>query len=1049
MKESNHRMSVIRIRDPQSLRPSHVVLLAIVLLTLAGGAIVLSAPESTALVDGAREWHEGSILRAVVQLVCLNYSFPTIYPDAVKMFVLGLGAGLGIIVLGLAVWIGSRAGDEVAPEAEIVVADGGDGSTAAGATKTHIAPLWAAQMLTGLFLVWSFASSRWSLASDLALMASVLLVIQYAWSFVLGYGLSPAAARIATRMLIGVAAVSAMLAVWYYYERNPTLRAKFPSGNPLFLAAALLPGILLAGAMLWERLVVARSAGGAARFGPAAVAAGVLAVCLWAFFLADSRASQLGLGVGLLAATFFALPRGRRWIPVAALPVLGVLAWYVFTQAGVAPDRGTTARFREYAWSYALKMFDEKRITGFGQGGFVLLGDSFVENDVLTDPLPFTSRVEHAHNEWLETLADLGSVGFVLIAAGLALTLRAGMLALARLPSRERWALIGLLSAMVAIAVEECFSPGLRVSGVPTMFFTVIGLIWAMAGSQTRPPLWRVSRHRGGRALFGAASLVLGVGLIVVNHRDFASSLEEYKAEEYLRSGELDQAIRSAERGAVARLNPQRALTSLAMLVQAHIRSAGILQERAMDREARAFESDPPDPNLLSAAAEDIRKSKEHCAKGSEGLKRLLERSPRFILSGMMEYSLLRIQAQNVARTDGGATIGEYQQNALKALERELLRRPYNMVVAAEYLNTVSAETPLIEQLTVMARPLRHNRMEDVYSAALQTMAATPQLREAIAPLVAQALEIVKLPQLPAPDTFEAWSPELLRIAASVAVLSGRLEDALPLMEPAALASRRLAGEAPMGASAAFEELAAIRFALSPLDPQGALDAIRIAIELAPGGEEGRRMQTICRDHTVGYLLAAGDEPEALAMLTELAGPGAEKVMLDGALGTRYVELCEMVLNRRYAARATSAPPGDLTELIAASHKWIQRARELAPDDYRVPFMAATMFLEDGDEEAAVARLREALALRIPPEPAVGFVATGLQRRPDSPVMLELWKEFRERIPSLPESPLAPAPQPPAEGGAPPEGQAPPAEPRPEEAPPADAVLPTGAAPVP
>jgi hypothetical protein len=111
--------------------------------------------------------------------------------------------------------------------------------------------------------------------------------------------------------------------------------------------------------------------------------------------------------------------------------------------------------------------------------------------------------------------------------------------------------------------------------------------------------------------------------------------------------------------------------------------------------------------------------------------------------------------------------------------------------------------------------------------------------------------------------------------------------------------------------------------------------------------------------------------------------------------------------------------------------------------------MAATMFLEDGDEEAAVARLREALALRIPPEPAVGFVATGLQRRPDSPVMLELWKEFRERIPSLPESPLAPAPQPPAEGGAPPEGQAPPAEPRPEEAPPADAVLPTGAAPVP
>lgn len=1001
-------MSVLRIRDSQALRPSHVVLLALTLLTVAGGALVLSAPESTTLVDGAIEWHEGSILRAVVQLVCLNYSFPTLYPDAVKMFVLGLGAGLGVIAFGLAVWIGSRAGDEVAPEAELVIAEGADQAAAPGGARTHIAPLWAAQLLIALYLVWSFASSRWSLASDLALMASVLLLIQYAWSFVLGYGLSPAAARIASRLMIGVAAAAAALAVWYYYERNPTLRAKFPSGNPLFLAAALLPGILLSLSLLWERLIVARSEATRRRLGPAIAAVGALIVCLWAFALADARASQVGLAVGLLAMVFFALPRGRRWMPVVCLPLLAVAAWYVFTQAGGAADRSVTARFREYAWSYALKMFDERRVTGYGQGGFVLVGDSFVENDVLADPLPFVSRVEHAHNEWLETLADLGSVGFVLVIVGLALTIRAGMLAMAGLPSRERWTLIGLMAALAAIAAEECFSPGLRVSGVPTVFYSLIGLIWAMSGSQVRSPLVRISRSRAARALFGVACVAFGGFVVVVNHRDFSSALDEYSAEEHLRSGDLEKAIAAAERGSVARLNPQRALTSLAMLVQAHIRSAGMLQERALDREARAFESDPPDANLLAAAAEDIRRSKEHCAKGSERLKHLLERSPRFILSGMMEYSLLRIQAQNVARSDGGATIAEYQQNALKALERELRRRPYNLGVAAEYLNTVGQETPLVEQLTVMARPLRHNRLEDLYSPALQTIAATPPLREAIAPLVAQALEVVTQPQLPPPGSLEAWSPELLRIAASVAVLSGRLGEALPLIEPAALASRKLADEAPMGASACFEELAAIRFAVTPLDPDGALDAARVAIDLAPGGEDGRRMQTIARDHMVGYLLAAGKEDEAIAMLTELAGPGASQVMLDGALGTRYVELCEMALNRRYAAREVPALQEGLPELIAASHRWVRRARELAPEDFRVPFMAATIFWEDGDESAAGEQLRAALALRIPPEPAVGFVASCLQRKPDSAVMLAMWNELRERLPSLPESPLPP-----------------------------------------
>ena len=73
-------------------------------------------------------------------------------------------------------------------------------------------------------------------------------------------------------------------------------------------------------------------------------------------------------------------------------------------------------------------------------------------------------------------------MGIVLLASALWLTVRAGMLALRAAPSSgRRWALVGLLGALVGLCVDACFGVGLRVSGVPTLFYTVIGLIWALS----------------------------------------------------------------------------------------------------------------------------------------------------------------------------------------------------------------------------------------------------------------------------------------------------------------------------------------------------------------------------------------------------------------------------------------------------------------------------------------------------------------------------------------------------------------------------------------
>jgi len=236
-------MTLPSAHDSDVIRPLHVVIIGLVVMTVAGGMLLLSAAQPTAPVDGAIEWHEGSLLRAVVEVLCLSYRFPTDYASAVKSFILGIGSGLALIAVGIAVARRTCTSDEE----NLALTDIGawpgvpDRAPSSPAHGVHIAPLVAAQVLVGLYLLWSFASSRWSQAAELAVGGSILLSIHFCWSYCVGNGLSPTAARIAARTTAAVMIVTAIIAIWYHYGRNPTLRADFPVGNPVFLGACLIP----------------------------------------------------------------------------------------------------------------------------------------------------------------------------------------------------------------------------------------------------------------------------------------------------------------------------------------------------------------------------------------------------------------------------------------------------------------------------------------------------------------------------------------------------------------------------------------------------------------------------------------------------------------------------------------------------------------------------------------------------------------------------------------------------------------------------------------
>ena len=1007
-------MSTIRVGDSAALRPLHVAILCAVFVVAAGGSWFLSAAESTTLVDGAVEWQVGSPLRAVVQLLCLNYQFPTVHAGAVKIYILGIGAGLATVFVSIAI-AATRRGDEDKTDTEVApsfappaIADSDP------RPKTHIAALLAAQVLVGMYLLWSFASSRWSAAPTIAIGGSILLTTHFLWSFALGNALNPTAARIASRMIVAVTTVTAVMAIWYYYGRNPSLRAKFPFGNPNFLSACLIPGILLAVSLFCEKIARAVRAKDTRPLAAAGCAAGVIALGLWAFYLAGSRGPAIGLALGLLGILFFAVPRWWKLIPAGGALSAAVLGSWLLSSSINTPSptgRDATLRLRLYTWSYALQMTGEKPVTGFGQGGFAMSGDSRVVNDVLTDPEVFPARIAHAHNEWLEIMADLGAVGLVLIAAALCLTLRAGMHALhTGSANGQRWALLGLMGALVGLVVEEAFGVGLRVSGVPTLFYTVIGLIWAMSGQTANLPA-HLSTTLCCRVITGPVGVLVGLAVLVLTQQDFGSARNAYRAEQHLRAGEYHEAIRLAD-SATGRLNPHRALTNLYRLSEAHTLVAKKLQERAIDRESRAYQTDLVDQKLLALAREDRRQSDEHCVEGSRALKKLISCSPGFLNHGRVEYWLNLIQADNAAARQEPGVQELAIRNAAAAIERELMRQPFNSSVVLDYVNVPGLAIGLADKITVLARPLRYGRISTAYAETLAHLTSNATFDDEFAPIVDAAMRAVTDPAAAehGDQRIVQWAPEILRLTAIIWYRRGNYDDAREAAEAAAGAYEALRDTAPLGAAGAYMELADCRFFSEPGAPRLAIDVAYQALALAPDSLEGRRLRDSVKQRLVEYYLADDREPEAKSVLQEIALPGSTEDMLRIELAFRYRRLCESLLGRRLASMLRQSP----NDLLPKLQRWLQRSITLNPRDHLAYFRAADLAFHRGDCAATAQQLRRALNLGLAPDVVVQFLQVARQKRPNEAPLEALWSDLMQaRQIDAPASPTRVAPPPP------------------------------------
>lgn len=174
--------------------------------------------------------------------------------------------------------------------------------------------------------------------------------------------------------------------------------------------------------------------------------------------------SRMGFLVALF--TFFLIPilvfGGRvrssrsRWLIVAGAATAVVVACVLFTPdqlagrfAALSSKESASTEIRTSIWSETLPLIGDFKLFGCGLGGFP---SAFLKHQAIANGY----AVEFAHNDYLQYLAELGIVGFLLIAAAIALLVRHLAIALRSSRSKsDRLFMIACAASLAGMALHS------------------------------------------------------------------------------------------------------------------------------------------------------------------------------------------------------------------------------------------------------------------------------------------------------------------------------------------------------------------------------------------------------------------------------------------------------------------------------------------------------------------------------------------------------------------------------------------------------------------
>lgn len=276
-----------------------------------------------------------------------------------------------------------------------------------------------------------------------------------------------------------------------YFRAFGTYGQPNPFGAMMELTLPLAAGLFIAAC--GGALADLRRRAALTRWLPFLGGVGLTSALLGAGLIASwSRGAWLGFAAAAVTIVFFA-PR-RRWVGVllvgtgaAALLTLGALDLLPgslvarlsdFSQdlTGFSDVRGAVINDDRYAvlerlahWQAALAMADDHPWTGVGFGNYEA---AYPQYALMNWPTP----LGHAHNYYLNTLAETGILGLVTYLGGWAIIIGANLRLLGRLQGLPRGIALGLLGCWAALAVHSLFDK-LFVNNLGLQIGSMLGLI--------------------------------------------------------------------------------------------------------------------------------------------------------------------------------------------------------------------------------------------------------------------------------------------------------------------------------------------------------------------------------------------------------------------------------------------------------------------------------------------------------------------------------------------------------------------------------------------
>jgi O-Antigen ligase/Tetratricopeptide repeat len=269
-------------------------------------------------------------------------------------------------------------------------------------------------------------------------------------------------------------------------------------------------------------------------------------------------------------------------------------------------------------WGTAIDEFETRPVIGRGAGSY----ESWWSQHGTV-----AMFVRDAHSLYLETLAELGVIGFVLLVGIFAAGIAAGLRRLLAAAGEERAVLAGLLASFAAFAVSAGFDWMWELTIVSVVGFTLLGLLAGPATAAGRAPRlvrgFAEARPTIRRFAFGAAAVFVGWLVICAQALPYLAQIKVTDSQNAVQSGNAEEAVDAA--ASARNIQPWAASPHLQLAL---VYEAAGDQASALEAIDEAIERDPLDWRLwLVAARVEIKRGE--VAEGRERLRRAAELNPR------------------------------------------------------------------------------------------------------------------------------------------------------------------------------------------------------------------------------------------------------------------------------------------------------------------------------------------------------------------------------------------------------------------------------------